>query len=92
MAAAKVIVCPHCYARVMPSGEGICPACRRDTRDTTGTDPQKTALSLPGNVRLPPYCHACGAPTERTIDVKQTLQGDPGNTPALVSNMFLQFL
>lgn len=69
-----IIECPHCYTRVMPGPEGECPACRKNTRDTAGTDPAKTAMSIPNQASLPPVCCECGRPTDRYVKVTRSVR------------------
>jgi hypothetical protein len=71
--------CPHCYARVIAKADGECPACHRNIRDLTGTDPTRTQATLLHGAKLPPFCCDCGAPTDRYVKVKSTMGGPGGS-------------
>ena len=58
--------CPHCHSRVFISADGRCPACRKDTLNLDGADPNITRLELRIDDRLPPNCFVCNTATQRT--------------------------
>lgn len=59
------VECPHCNLRVGIGTDGMCPNCRRDTRDTSGTDPEKSTLIVACKAVMPDVCCSCGLPTTR---------------------------
>jgi hypothetical protein len=85
-----MIECPHCFTRVIPTSEGECPACRRNVRETGGTDPTKTTLSIAdGAATLPRYCCDCGRSTERRLKVKCKITSDvESGWAAVLSTIF----
>ena len=60
----SIPICPHCFRRVIPAVDGICPACGKNTNDLANTDPYRTLVGLKSGVSLPPICHHCRAPTQ----------------------------
>jgi hypothetical protein len=74
-----LIDCPHCYTRIVPKSDGSCPACQKDTRDTTGLDLSRTSIQVSQGEMLPPICCGCGQQTSRTVVVyrKATPPGEP---------------
>lgn len=81
-----LIDCPHCCTRIVPKSDGICPACQKDTRDTTGLDPSRTSIHVNQGDVLPPVCCECGQPTSRSVSVyrKASGRGQPSTTVGLV--------
>ena len=69
-----IVECPHCYTRVLPKENNICPACRMDMSDTRDVDPQVAALVVRETDHLPPYCYSCNSYTERYVKIT----GDKG--------------
>lgn len=74
------VECPHCYNRVMPTANNICPACRKDISDTRGVDPNLTALDVHESSNLPPYCYSCNSPTKRYANIIEKVEIG-GDTP-----------
>ena len=64
-----IVECPHCYTRVLPKENNICPACRMDMTDTPDVDPQVAALVVRELDNLPPYCYSCNSYTERYVKI-----------------------
>src|SRR5437667_6256772 len=74
----SIPICPHCFRRVIPAVDGICPACGKNTNDRANTDPYRTLVGLKSGVPLPPICHHCGAPTQNIK--KLTVASEPEGT------------
>jgi hypothetical protein len=75
-----VIECPRGYTRVIPSEQSACPACGKNVRECADANPNLTRTKIQMGDRLPPHCHSCDSPTDRTVCVKRTVvrgQGDP---------------
>lgn len=70
------VECPHCHIGIFPMADGTCPSCRKNTRDLSGVDPDQVSLTVDNNEILPPFCYACGLPTERYVTVVQPIKGD----------------
>jgi hypothetical protein len=70
--------CPHCFSRVIASSGGECPACRKNIRDTAGTDPARTSMSMLPGAQLPQFCCDCDRATDRYVEVKSTIGGPGG--------------
>ncbi len=87
-----IVECPHCYVKVIPSQEGICPSCRQNTRDLSGTDPSRGSLSIHEHERLPDLCFQCGVRTSQRVRVSRRRydENDPAPTPlaAVLLNLF----
>ena len=66
------VACPHCYTRVLPTKDNICPACRRNISDIRDVNPDMTSLTVKESQELPPYCYLCSSYTERYV----LLEGD----------------
>lgn len=62
--------CPHCYVRVFPDRDGVCPSCLENVLDLSGTDPTKTTVLVNPNSKMPDVCCNCGLPTRRFVKVK----------------------
>ena len=65
----QLVDCPHCYTSVVPNDEGICPACRKNVHETSGTDLSRASISISMRDVLPDVCYHCGCPTEQSIYV-----------------------
>ncbi len=63
------VECPHCYTRVLPMENNICPACKMDMSDTHDIDPRLVSLVIRESDDLPPYCYSCNSYTERYVKV-----------------------
>ncbi len=63
------VECPHCYTRVLPMENNICPACKMDMSDTHDVDPTRVSLIVWESDDLPPYCYSCNSYTERYVKV-----------------------
>jgi len=90
-----MVECPHCYVRVIPSQEGICPACQKNTRDLSGTDLTRGSLTIEDCERLPDMCFQCGVGTSLRVRVSRRRynENDPAPTPfAAVLLTILGFL
>ncbi len=57
--------CPHCYNRVMITSNGECPACRKNIRDISEANKDKTAVTIPIDAKIPSCCFVCGQETSR---------------------------
>jgi hypothetical protein len=65
------VECPHCFTLVSPAADGECPACRENTRVTSGQDPDRVTLTVGEHSQSPDVCCDCGLPTRRTTHVKR---------------------
>ena len=63
------VECPHCYTRVLPMENNICPACNMDMSHTEDVDPTLVPLIVWESEDLPPYCYSCNSYTERYVKV-----------------------
>ncbi len=61
--------CPHCFTKVMPKGDGSCPACHKATQDAKETSPTRRSLRLSQGESLPGICCDCGEVTDRYFSV-----------------------
>jgi len=66
------VECPHCYVRVIPSKEGVCPACQKNVRNLDGANPNLTRLNISGREKFPSNCYHCDVPTTRYVTVRQS--------------------
>lgn len=66
------VECPHCYTRVLPIKNNICPACRMDMSDMDGVDPNMVSLIVHESEQLPYHCYLCDVYTDRFVK----LEGD----------------
>ena len=71
-----IIECPHCYTKVIPLANNICPACRNDMSDLEGVDPNQVSLSIHESEELPSFCYSCNMYTERYIRVSGDKESD----------------
>ena len=79
--------CPHCHTRMIPMTDGTCPACQKDTRDTTGLDLSRTSIRVSQGDVLPPVCCECGqrTPHMATICRKTSPDREPSVAAILSS-------
>lgn len=66
----SVTECPHCYARVCLTVDGVCPACRKNPA-APGADSSKTRMTIFEGRALPPVCFGCGNYTESTLQISR---------------------
>lgn len=59
--------CPHCYSRIFPTREGLCPSCRGDL-SAPKLQPL-TSVQIRLGDEIPLLCVCCGQATKETIDV-----------------------
>ena len=85
-----LIDCPHCYTRIVPKSDGSCPACQRDTRDTTGLDLSWTSIRVSQSDVLPPVCCECGLRTSRMVSVYR--KTSPAGEPSTLVGMAIFWL
>lgn len=64
-----IIECPHCHSRIIPLANNLCPSCREDISSNFNVNTRQVVLTLNESEELPPYCHSCGAPTDRFIRI-----------------------
>jgi hypothetical protein len=69
-----IVECPHCYTRVLPMENNICPACKMDMSDMEDVNPELVSVVIRESDELPPYCYLCNSYTERYV----TIVGDKG--------------
>lgn len=55
-----LVVCPHCFTRVIPMEDQACPRCRGRVDRASEFAP----VTVRSGTRLPMYCVACDAPTD----------------------------
>ncbi len=53
-----LIVCPTCFARVIPMSGNVCPSCRHRIERASLLE----LVEVQSGTHLPPYCHVCDAP------------------------------
>jgi hypothetical protein len=63
------VECPHCYTKVIPLANNICPACRSDISDLEGVDPNRFSFTIHEGEELPAYCFSCNRYTERIVRI-----------------------
>jgi hypothetical protein len=68
-----VVECPHCYTRVVPSPDGVCPACTKNVRELGAGNPDLTRMQISAQDRLPPNCYLCDSPTTDTVRIRRTV-------------------
>lgn len=71
-----VVECPHCYARILPRSNNICPSCHNDLMDLEGIDPNQVSLVIHEAEELPSFCYSCNRYTERTIRLSADQESD----------------
>ena len=61
--------CPHCFTRVIPSKDGICPSCGKDME----APPEDTGVSarISKRTKFPNICHQCGVNTTKTSEISE---------------------
>jgi len=86
----KVVDCPHCITRVMPSSDGTCPSCGKNTSDLSGTTPGLAQFTFDATQKLPSVCAICGEPgtTTRPLVLKAPLGS---SNPAATTGLFFIF-
>ena len=57
--------CPHCLSRVFILGNGICPGCQKNARETSSQ--AKMAAWIHVDDKLPDLCHKCGSFGDRSV-------------------------
>ncbi|BCX47998.1 hypothetical protein HAHE_19060 [Haloferula helveola] len=62
--------CPHCYATVVLTEAGDCPACGKSPRGF-GADRSKTRITLSEGRKLPDICFCCGTDTGQRVSVRR---------------------
>lgn len=65
----RIVECPHCYTKVIPLANNICPACRNDMSDLEDVDPNRLAFVIRESEELPSFCFSCNRYTERTVRI-----------------------
>ncbi len=63
------VECPHCYTRVLPMENNICPACKKNMSDTHDVNTELVSLTVRESDDLPPYCYLCNSYTDRYVKV-----------------------
>jgi hypothetical protein len=74
--ASEIVECPHCYTRVLPLANNICPACQNNIFDMQDVDPNQVSLSLHESEELPAFCYSCNQYTERHVRVSGDKESD----------------
>ena len=59
-----LVVCPHCFTRVIPMEDQACPRCRGRVDRASEFVP----VTVRSGTRLPMYCVACDAPIRQLTD------------------------
>jgi hypothetical protein len=85
----SIVECTHCYTKVLPPLSGECPACGKNTKDISGTDPTRTSLSIGHGEELPPFCCDCGNKTDRFVKVIRSVSQKDGGVDSLRLIYFL---
>ena len=76
------IECPHCYLTVIPLASGACPACRQNTRDRSGVDPDRVTRVIGENAALPEICCRCGNAARRIVGVASDMTTSDSGSPS----------
>jgi hypothetical protein len=76
-----IIECPHCYAKVIPSNDGRCPACSRNVNESTGRDPNLTAVIVRESDKQPGTCAFCDSPTSRFVEIIKSRREKGASSP-----------
>lgn len=56
--------CPYCYAKVQIWADGLCPACKKDTRTAPPENYQYSVAELTAEQAQPDCCIRCGVVTD----------------------------
>ena len=83
-----ILECPHCYMRVVPKSDGLCPSCHQDPHDLAGTNPDLARVTLQDTDRMPECCMICGLSTSRMVVVEQS-RGDDRRSSIFLSMLGL---
>ena len=79
--------CPHCYVRVFPDKQGICPSCRKNVNDFSGVEADRGTIVISPYAKVPDLCSLCGMPTDRRVMVEgwraREIPGTPEETGCL---------
>lgn len=59
--------CPHCHRTVMTRDDGECPACNKNTTETSGLDLNTTLLYVSQATSFPDICCTCRAHTGNRV-------------------------
>lgn len=66
--------CPHCYRRVIPLKDGICPSCHCDTRTPPKGEENRVVVIVAETSAIPETCCGCGLWTRRKVRVTSSRQ------------------
>lgn len=63
--------CPHCVRKVVPMRNGICPSCGQPLPDPTGSEPQRSDITVLGGQEFPAICFRCGQASTQTQRIEK---------------------
>ena len=69
-----IVECLSCHTRVIPSGDGVCPACKAPIGAADERDASKTLFAIAHASQLAPICCSCGLDTQRFVKVQQSIR------------------
>jgi hypothetical protein len=69
-----LVECPHCYTKVLPTADNICPACRKDINSLRNINPNLTSISFGERIILPSCCYSCGLDTQRLVTIREKVE------------------
>lgn len=78
--AEPMLQCPHCFRTVIPSLEGICPVCQKDTGNLEGVDRDVELRTVYEDSKNPHKCCSCAGSTRRKVRLKRSLDLSSGGT------------
>lgn len=81
--------CPHCFSRIVPMGDGTCPRCQKDTKDTSGVDGGLRPVTVTRRMTFPNACVVCGANTTRKRRVSESIGSNVNVTGLGLLSLFI---
>src|SRR5262249_50044120 len=71
-----VVTCSHCFCRVIPLPQNICPSCLTSLSDGSDAEPVKVSMVVREASGRPAHCYLCASPTTRYVSVRRSMKGD----------------
>ncbi len=68
-----IVECPHCFTKVAPAADGICPACRENVHDKPSEGADQTSMAVRHLTDLPGICCGCGQSTDRYVKISRKI-------------------
>ena len=60
--------CPHCFLRVIPKPDQVCPSCNQSME--ANSNPDLDLVEISAGESLPCVCYNCGLPSQSTKPIK----------------------